>query len=62
MLESMTHISEVIARNSELEKQKFRGVSELKKQLSASIVKLYQAVLRYLVRAAKYYMRSTACE
>lgn len=62
MLEGMTRVCETMARNIELEKQKLNGMSEFKKQLSASIVKLYQAVLKYLLRASKYYSRNTACK
>jgi hypothetical protein len=59
MLESIEKISSVVARYTELETRVLIRTSVLTKQLSAALVKLYAAILRFLVQARRYYGQRT---
>ena len=58
MLEGVEIVAKIIARYAEVEKLTLHGTSVLKTQLAGAIVKLYQDVLRYLMKAKRYYSRS----
>lgn len=59
MLESIEKVSSVVARYTELETRVLIRTSVLTKQLSTALVKLYTAILRFLVKARHYYATGT---
>ncbi len=59
MVESLEVISSIIARYTELEARVLIRTSNLTKQLSTALVKLYGYALRFLVHARQYYGRNT---
>lgn len=59
MLRGIEISTEIIATYAEQEKKLLRGESKSKKQLADSLVKLYEAVLRYLGRAGAYFQQTT---
>ncbi len=59
MLESVEKASSIIAMYTEVETRLLIRVSALTRQLSASLIKLYVAVMQFLANAYDYYNRST---
>ncbi|KAH8803422.1 hypothetical protein F5884DRAFT_861749 [Xylogone sp. PMI_703] len=55
LLESLETISSIIARYTELETRVLIRTSNLTNQLSAALVKLYDAALKFLAQACRYY-------
>lgn len=59
MVESIEAISSIIARYTELETKVLIRISNLTKQLSAALVKLYGSALGFLAHACRYYGQSS---
>ena len=57
--ESLEQISSLIARYALIEELHLNTVSAIREQLKAALVRLYTAVLAYLLRARRYYARNT---
>lgn len=58
-MESIEEVSSLVARYTELETRILLRTSVMTKQLSAALVKLYTAILNFLVQARRYYGQRT---
>ena len=58
-MESVEEVSSLVARYTELEARILLRTSVMTKQLSAALVKLYIAILDFLVQARLYYRQRT---
>ncbi|KAF3055258.1 Ankyrin repeat domain-containing protein 50 [Daldinia childiae] len=59
MVESIEAISSIVARYTEVEARILLRTSNLTKQLSGALVKLYGSSLRFLAHASRYYEQKT---
>ncbi|KAH7359274.1 ankyrin repeat and SOCS box protein 7 [Plectosphaerella cucumerina] len=59
MVESLDSIAGIIARYTELETKVLIRTSNLSAQLASALVRLYEAALRFLLHAWRYYSQST---
>ena len=59
MIEGIEEVSSLVARYTELETRILLRTSVTTKQLSAALVKLYTAILQFLVQARRYYGQRT---
>lgn len=59
MLEAVETVSSIVARYTALETRVLIRISTLSKQLSAALVRLYGAVLRFVAHARRYYAGNT---
>ncbi|KAI2636489.1 ankyrin repeat and SOCS box protein 7 [Hypomontagnella submonticulosa] len=59
MIESIEAVASIIARYTEVEARVLLRTSNLTKQLSAALVKLYGSALKFLAHASRYYGQST---
>ncbi|KAI1389626.1 ankyrin repeat and SOCS box protein 7 [Hypoxylon trugodes] len=59
LIESIEAVSSIVARYTELEAKVLFRTSNLTKQLSAALVKLYGSALKFLAQAIQYYGQST---
>ncbi|KAL1599675.1 hypothetical protein SLS60_007478 [Paraconiothyrium brasiliense] len=60
MAEGVEYISNLVTRCAIIEELYLQGASEPKAQLEQAIVKLYAAILEYVLKARRYYDKSTA--
>lgn len=59
VIEGVETVTSVVAHFSEVEKSDLIGRSNLKTQLKNGLIKLYEAVLKYLSEVQHYYSAST---
>jgi len=59
MMEGTEYVSHLITRYATFENLYLKTSFKAKEQLEQSLVKLYAAMMRYLVRAGRYYRRNT---
>ena len=60
MLEGVELASRIIAIYAEVERTCLKGISRLKTQLTNALVKMYAAVLAFLLRARRYFGQSSS--